>query len=145
MQSLLLFHSHTYSWISSWHSISQKICTWFWFAFRRYWYIMALHWCHNERGGVSNNQPYDLLLNRSFGCRSKKTSKLRVIGLCEGNSQVTDEFPAQRASNAENISIWWRHHGGLPLSVKPRVLLKGPLLLTWINFDPRMHKKLLQL
>ena len=25
-------------------------------------------------------------------------------------SLVTGEFPAQRASNAENISIWWRHH-----------------------------------
>ena len=23
---------------------------------------------------------------------------------------VTGEFPAQRASSAENISIWWRHH-----------------------------------
>ena len=42
--------------------------------------------------------------------RSKKTSKLRVIGLCEGNSPVTGEFPAQRASNAEIVSIWWRHH-----------------------------------
>ena len=42
--------------------------------------------------------------------RSKKTSKLRVTGLCEGNSPVTGEFPAQRASNAENASIWWRHH-----------------------------------
>ena len=41
---------------------------------------------------------------------SKKTSKLRVTGLCVGNSPVTDEFPAQRASNAENVSIWWRHH-----------------------------------
>ena len=27
----------------------------------------------------------------------KKTSKLRVTGLCEGNSPVTGEFPAQRA------------------------------------------------
>ena len=26
------------------------------------------------------------------------------------NSPVTGEFPTQRASNAENISIWWRHH-----------------------------------
>ena len=42
--------------------------------------------------------------------RSKKTSKLRVTGLCEGNSPVTGEFPAQRASNAENVSILWRHH-----------------------------------
>ena len=24
---------------------------------------------------------------------------------------VTGEFPAQKASNAENVSIWWRHHG----------------------------------
>ena len=22
----------------------------------------------------------------------------------------TGEFPAQRASNAEKVSIWWRHH-----------------------------------
>ena len=28
----------------------------------------------------------------------------------EGNSLMTDEFPAQRASNAETVSIWWRHH-----------------------------------
>ena len=46
----------------------------------------------------------------SIACRSKKTSKLRVTGLCEGNSPVTGEFPAQRASYADNVSIWWRHH-----------------------------------
>ena len=39
-----------------------------------------------------------------------KTSKLRVTGLCAGNSPETGEFPAQMASNAENVSIWWRHH-----------------------------------
>ena len=44
---------------------------------------------------------------------SKKTSKLRVTGLCEGNSPVTGEFFARRASNAKNVSIWWRHHGML--------------------------------
>ena len=32
-----------------------------------------------------------------------------VSGLCAGNSPVTGEFPAQRASNAENVSIWWRN------------------------------------
>ena len=42
--------------------------------------------------------------------RSKKTSNLRVTVLCEGNSPVTGEFPAQRASNPENVSIWWRRH-----------------------------------
>ena len=34
-----------------------------------------------------------------------KTSKLRVTGLCEGNSPVTGEFPAQRACNEENVSF----------------------------------------
>ena len=57
--------------------------------------------------GVSNHQPHHCLLNRLFRRRSEKTSKLRVTGLCEGNSPVISEFPAQRASNAENVSIWW--------------------------------------
>ena len=63
-----------------------------------------------ERDGVSNHQPHDCLLNGLFRRRSKKISKLRVTGLCEGNSPGTGEFPAQMASNAENVSIWWRHH-----------------------------------
>ena len=42
--------------------------------------------------------------------RSKKTSKLRVTGLCEENSPVTVEFPTLKASNAKNASIWWHHH-----------------------------------
>ena len=42
--------------------------------------------------------------------RSKKTSKLYVTGLCEGNPLMTNEFRFQRASNVENISIWWCHH-----------------------------------
>ena len=27
-----------------------------------------------------------------------------------GKSPVTGELPAQMASNAENVDIWWRHH-----------------------------------
>ena len=69
-----------------------------------------LRWRHNDRDGVSNHQPYDCLLNHLFRRRSKKTSKLPVTGLCAGNLPVTGEFPAQRASNAENVSIWWRHN-----------------------------------
>ena len=69
-----------------------------------------LQWRHNERNGVSNHQPHDRLLNRLFRRRSKKTSKLHVTGLREGNTQVTGKFPSQRASNAENASIWWGHH-----------------------------------
>ena len=61
----------------------------------------TLQWRHNERDGVSNHQPCDCLFNRLFRHRSKKTQKLCVTGLCAGNSLVTGEFPAQRASNAE--------------------------------------------
>ena len=71
----------------------------------------ALRWRQNGRDSVSNHQPHDCLLNRLFRRRSKKTSKLRVTGLCAGNSPGTDEFPAQMGSYAENVSIWWRHHG----------------------------------
>ena len=72
--------------------------------------IHALQWRHNGRAGASNHQPHDCLLDRLFRRRSKKTSKLRVTDLCAGNSPVTGEFPTQRASNTENVSIWWRHH-----------------------------------
>ena len=70
----------------------------------------TLQWRHNERDGVSNHRRPHCLLYYSFRRRSKKTSKFRFTGLCAGNSPVTGEFPAQRASNAENVSIWWRHH-----------------------------------
>ena len=71
---------------------------------------LTLRWRHNERDSISNHQPHDCLLNGLFRRRSKKTWKLRVTGLCAGNSPGTGEFPAQMASNAENVSIWWRHH-----------------------------------
>ena len=51
--------------------------------------------------GVSNHQSYDCLFKHLFRCRSSKTSKLCVTGLCEGNSQVTSEIPTQKASNPE--------------------------------------------
>ena len=70
----------------------------------------TLRWRHNGRDSVSNHQPHDCLLNRLFRRRSKKTSELRVTGLCAGNSPVIGEFPAQMACNAKNVSIWWRHH-----------------------------------
>ena len=91
----------------------------------------SLRWRHNEHDGVSNHQPHGCLLNRLFRRKSKKPSKLRVTGLCEGNSPVTSEFPAQMASNAENASICWRHHDagladpGLRLNIKTVFLRSG--------------------
>ena len=69
-----------------------------------------LQWRHNGNNCVSNHQPHDCLLNRLFGRRCKKTSKIRITGLWVGNSPGTGEFPAQMASNAENNSSWWCYH-----------------------------------
>ena len=70
----------------------------------------SVQWRHNGRDGYSNQQPHDCLLNHLLTRRSRKTSKLRVTGLCQGNSPMTGEFPTQRTSNAGNVSISWRHH-----------------------------------
>ena len=60
--------------------------------------FVSLQRRHDKHDGVSNHRRHACLL-------------------CDGNSPVTDEFPAQRASNAENVSIlmtssctcrsWW--------------------------------------
>ena len=66
--------------------------------------VFASQWRHNEWNNVPNHQRLDCLLNLLFRRRSKKISKLRVTGLCEGKSLVTGKFPAQMANNAENVS-----------------------------------------
>ena len=105
----------------------------------------TLQWRHNVRDGVSNHQPHDCLLNRLFRRRSKETSKLRVTGICEGNSPVTGEFPTQRASNAGNVAIWWRHHEYfyLPQSLivyigkrDPNKILNTTISQSWADFIP---------
>ena len=60
-----------------------------------------------------------------FRCKSKKTTKLCVTGLCERKPPVTGGFPSQRASNAEKGYIWWRHHG--------MILLSPSRLLVWTH------------
>ena len=58
-----------------------------------------------------------------------------------GNSPRTDEFPTQRASNTENVSIWWRHHGLLVwyqiliCSYRIYMLLEQALGFTKLNHD----------
>ena len=40
----------------------------------------------------------------------KENIEAAITALCEGNAPVDSGFPSRRASNAENVSIWWRHH-----------------------------------
>ena len=72
-------------------------------TFSSWSYHSPLQWRHNEHD--HDRQLHGCLLNRLFRHRSKKTSKLRVTGLCAGNSPVTGEFPAQTAIYAWNVSF----------------------------------------
>ena len=107
-------HTHT-----AWFLFNRLISTTVWEIQLTYfhrlpeWKVLsgsALQWRYNGRDSVSNHQPHDCLLNHLSRRRSKKTPKLRVTGLCAGNSPGTGEFPSQMSSNTENVSIWWRHH-----------------------------------
>ena len=96
----------------------------------------SLQWRHMELGGVSDHQPHECLLDRLIRRRLKKTSKLRVTGLCAGNSPVIGELPAHRASNVKNVSIWWPHHVQTPNT--PKCDFKIPvknihLIKTWYS------------
>ena len=109
------------------YSTSQELCTQFmlccillWMGIARFYpyssgfpsliLLQSLQWCHNEHDFVSNYRCLNCLHKRLFRRKSKKTSKLHVTGLCEGNSPVTAEFSTQKASNTENVIIWWCHH-----------------------------------
>ena len=84
-------------WCKAWHSYPGL-------------FQFPLQWRHHEHNGIPNHWRLDCLLNHLSKRGSKKTPKLCVTGICEGNSPVNGEFPTQRTSNAENVSIWWGHH-----------------------------------
>ena len=96
--------------------------------------VNSLQWRHNGLDGVWNYQRNHCLLSRLFGRRSKKTSKLRVTGHCAGNSPGTGEFPAQMASNAENVSICWRHHYWLRHDETVLTHCRLPMSVPWARF-----------
>ena len=81
------------------------------------WHCLAsLQWRHNEGDGVWNHRRLHCLLRRLYRRRSKKISKLRVTGLCEGNSSATDSphkvtvtrkmFPFPDVIMMFQVSVW---------------------------------------
>ena len=92
------------SWVESW------VRTWVRSAHHYSDVIMSMMASQITSSAVCSNQ------------RSKKTSKFHVTGLPGGNPPLTGGFPSQRASNMENVSIWWRRDGSKLLP------LQGPVL-----------------
>ena len=65
---------------------------------------LSLQWSHGERDGVSNHQPH------------------------ECSDQRRHQSSAQKASNAGNISISWRHHWDGDVSIFESILVMSPCL-----------------
>ena len=95
------------TWMRMYITTNREKITWIGTAKHGFGYINLLQWRYNECNGISNHLHLDCLLNRLFRRRSKETSKLHATGFCEENSPVTGKFLAQKASNTENVSIWW--------------------------------------
>ena len=63
--------------------------------------LYARHWRHIVGSCTA------CLQNNLFGLTTKKGQIFASLALCEGNSQLTS------ASNAESLSMSWRHHDGV--------------------------------
>ena len=78
--------------------------------FRRWKLHTSLQWRHNERGGVSN---HPLIAQLLVHAKVKENIKApRHWPLC-GEFTGDRWIPRTKSSNAENASIWWRHHAQL--------------------------------
>ena len=75
--------------------------------------VLACHY-NDDIMGVMASQINSLTIVYSIvysGADQRKRQSSALLAICAGNSPATGEFPAQMANNAENVSIWWRHHG----------------------------------
>ena len=89
-----------------------------------------VHYCDVIMGGMASDITSLTIVyswKRSFRCRSKKISKLRITGICARNSPVNGEFPVEMASNAENVSIRWRHHGCAKVQLNLKAYMYRPI------------------
>ena len=70
-------------------------------------------WRHNERDRVASQITSLTIVYSTVysGVDQRKHQRSALLAFVRRiHASVTGEFPAQKASNAENISIWWRHH-----------------------------------
>ena len=72
----------------------------------------TIQWHHNERDGVSNHRRFHVFTKSFVQAQIKIHQSSESLAFVR-NSPVTGELPAQRASNAKTVSIWWRHNESL--------------------------------
>ena len=105
--------------ISIFHTIYARLCS----ALCCYGNIMiSFHYSDVMMGTMASQiTRLTVVYSTVYSGRSKKISKLCVTGIWAGNSPVTGEFPAQRSSNAENVSLWWCHHAVKHVKLKKKL------------------------
>ena len=67
----------------------------------------ALQWRHNGHDGVSNHQPQDCFSSVYSGADKRKHQSSESLAFVRGIHRWPVNSPH---SNAENVSIWCRHH-----------------------------------
>ena len=87
-----------------------------WLADLGYVWYLACHRCQHYNdiimGAIASQISclaivYSTVYSSADQNKHQRSASLDFMG---GIKQETGEFPAQMASNAENVSIWWRHH-----------------------------------
>ena len=99
---------------------------------------LILEWiCYNDvimNAMASQITSLTIVYSTVYSCEDqRKYQSSGSLAFVMGISPVTGEFPAQRASNTEDVSIWWRHHVTKPLV--PFVKFFG------INFFPELSRQ----
>ena len=67
---------------------------------------VALRWCHMGAMASQITSLAIVCLNVYSGGDERKHQSSTSLAFC---GEFTGEFPAPRSSDAENVSIWWRH------------------------------------
>ena len=75
-------------------------------------WLLSLQWRNNDHDGVSNHQPHGCLPKRLYMRWLKKTSTLRVTGLCEWNSPRPVNSPhkgpvTRKMFPFDDVIMWW--------------------------------------
>ena len=68
---------------------------------------ISLRWRHNENDGVPNHQRLDIYSTVCSNADQRKHQNSASLAFVR---EIHRWPKGQRASNAENVSIWWRHH-----------------------------------
>ena len=105
---------------------------WIWKTFNTG--IASLQWRHNERNGVSNHRRL-VCSTVCSGADQRKHQSSASLAFVMGIHRWPVDSPAQRASSAENVSIWWRQH------VTPGSVHALWHLETHVSFDSSSNRR----